>query len=140
MADQYDPRLVAVIVNGRQIVGFAEGTFIEGERNTERYSADVGAKGEVTFVRSADDTGTITITLKHNSPSNPYLYELWRQQDDPSAEPITILVQDRNFDGDVGIGGSECKIVNLPAFSRGDEIEDAEWEFLVADYEAAFNI
>src|SRR5690606_26435867 len=85
-------------------------------------------------------TGTITITLKHNSPSNSYLYELWRQQDDPSAEPITILVQDRHFDGDVSIGGSERKIVNLPAFSRGDEMEDAEWEFLVADYEAACNI
>jgi len=57
MADLYDPRNVAVIVNGREIVGFAEGTFIEAERSTERYSADVGAKGEVTFVRSADDTG-----------------------------------------------------------------------------------
>lgn len=140
MADQYDPRNVAVIVNGVEIVGFADGTFIEGERSTERYSADVGAKGDVTFVRSADDTGTITITLKHNSPSNAHLLELWRQQDDPNAEPITILVQDRNFDGDVGVSGSQCKIVNLPAFSRGDEVEDSEWQFLVADYEAAFNV
>src|SRR5690606_1278462 len=140
MADQYDHRFVAVIVNGRQIVGFAEGTFVEGERNTERYSADVGAKGEVTRVRTADDTGNITITLKHNSPSNSYLYELWRQQANPSAEPITILVPDRNFDRDVSIGRSQCKIVNLPAISRGDEVEDAEWEFLVADYDAAFNI
>ncbi len=140
MADLYDPRNVAVIINGREIVGFAEGTFIEGERTTERYSADVGAKGEVTFVRSADDTGTITITLKHNSPSNSYLHELWRQQDELGAEPITILVQDRNFDGDVSVSGSECKIVNLPAFARGDDVEDTEWEFLLANYESAFNV
>lgn len=140
MADLYDPRNVAVIVNGREIVGFAEGTFIEAERSTERYSPDVGAKGEVTFVRSADDTGTVTITLKHNSPSNAFLHELWRQQDDPTAEPITILVQDRNFDGDVSVSGSECKIVNLPPFSRGDEVEDAEWQFLLANYESAFNV
>jgi len=140
MADLYDPRNVAVIVNGREIVGFAEGTFIEAERSTERYSADVGAKGEVTFVRSADDTGTLTITLKHNSPSNAFLYQLWQQQDNPNAEPITILVQDRNFNGDVSVSGSECKIVNLPPFSRGDEVEDAEWQFLLANYESAFNV
>jgi len=140
MADLYDPRNVAVIVNGREIVGFAEGTFIEAERSTERYSADVGAKGEVTFVRSADDTGTVTITLKHNSPSNAFLYQLWQQQDNPNAEPITILVQDRNFNGDVSVSGSECKIVNLPPFSRGDEVEDAEWQFLLANYESAFNV
>jgi len=140
MADLYDPRNVAVIVNGREIVGFAEGTFIEAERSTERYSADVGAKGEVTFVRSADDTGTVTITLKHNSPSNAFLHQLWQQQDNPNAEPITILVQDRNFDDDVSVSGSECKIVNLPPFSRGDEVEDAEWQFLLANYESAFNV
>jgi len=139
MADQYDPRNVAVIVNGQEIVGFAEGTFIEAERSTERWSADVGAKGEVTFVRSADDTGTVTITLKHNSPSNSHLYELFQQQDEQGAAPITISIQDRNFDGDVSVSGSECKIVNPPTFSRGDEIEDAEWQFLVADYQAVFD-
>lgn len=140
MADQYDPRNVAVIVNGREIVGFADGTFIEAERSTERWSSDVGAKGEVTFVRSADDTGTITITLKHNSPSNGYLYQLFQQQDEAGAEPIAISIQDRNFDGDVSVSGSECKIVNTPTFSRGDEVEDSEWQFLVADYQAAFSI
>lgn len=140
MATQYDPRQVAVIVSGREIVGFAEGTFIEAERSTERWSADVGAKGDVTFVRSADDTGTVTITLKHDSPSNAYLHELWRQQDEPGAESITISIQDRNFDGDVGVSGSECKIVNLPPFTRGDEVEDAEWQFLLEDYDSAFNV
>ena len=140
MATQYDPRQVAVIVSGRELVGFAEGTFIEAERSTERWSADVGAKGDVTFVRSADDTGTITVTLKHDSPSNAFLHELWRRQDDPTSEPITISVQDRNFNGDVSVSGSECKIQNLPTFSRGDEVEDVEWVFLVADYDAAFNV
>lgn len=140
MADQYDPRKVAVIVNGREIVGFAEGTFIEGALSSERWSADVGAKGEVTFVRNADPTGTITITLKHNSPSNGFLHELFKQQDEEGAEPITISVQDRNFEQDVGLSGSECRIIKWPDFSRGDEIEDAEWEFLVADYESAFRV
>lgn len=138
MADLYDPRLVAVYVNGREIVGFAEGTFIEGERATERYGEpDVGAKGEVTWVRSANDTGIVTLTLKHNSASNGYLTNLFKRQDEPGFE-ITISVVDRNFDGDVGIGGSNCKIANLPTFSRGAEVENVEWVFRVADYDAVF--
>lgn len=138
MADMYDPRQVAVIVNGREIVGFAEGTFVTGERSTDRYGEpDVGAKGEVTWVRSADDTGTITITLKHNSASNAYLHQLFQQQDEPGGE-VTVSVVDRNFDGDVSVGGSDARIANLPSFSRGAEVEDVEWVIRVADYSAAF--
>lgn len=138
MADMYDPRQVAVIVNGQELVGFADGTFIQGERSNERYGEPhVGAKGEVTFVRNADDTGTITVTLKHNSASNAFLMQLWREQDEDGTE-LTVSVIDRNFDNDVSVGGSQAKIANLPAFSRGDEVEDVEWVFRVADYDAAF--
>ena len=138
MADQYDPRQVAVFINGQEIVGFAGGTFITAERSAERYGEpDVGAKGEVTWVRSADDTGTITLTLKHNSVSNAYLTELFREQDEPGAE-ITISVVDRNFEGDVSVGGSDCRIANLPPFTRGAEVETIEWVIRVADYDAVF--
>lgn len=139
MTDQHDARNVAVLVNGTEIVGFSEDTFVEGEQNEERWSPHVGAKGEVTWVRNSDNTGTIKISLKHNSPSNGFLHQLYKQQDEPGAEPITVSVQDRNFDGDVGISGSEAKIVKVPDFARGPEVEDSEWEFSVADYESAFN-
>lgn len=140
MADLHDPRDVVVTVNGTEIVGFSEGTFVEGEQNEERFGTHVGAKGEVTWVRNADATGKITVTLKHNSPSNSLLHDLFKQQDEASAEPISIAVQDRNFDGDVSVSGSEAKIIKLPNFARGAEVEDVEWEFLVADYEAAFAV
>lgn len=136
MATNYDPRKVAVLANGIEIVGFAEGTFIEAERSVARWEPHVGAKGEVTMVRSANDTGTIKLTLKHNSPSNAYLSQLWKLQDLPGAE-ISIVVSDRNFIADVSASGSDAKIANLPAFARGDEVEDAEWEFVVADYTQA---
>ncbi|NMB25456.1 MAG: DUF3277 family protein [Firmicutes bacterium] len=138
MADLHDPREVIVTVNGTEIVGFAEGTFVEGEQNEERFATHVGAKGEVTWVRNADDTGLITLTLKHNSPSNAYLHEQYKSQDEDGAE-ISISVQDRNFDGDVSVSGSEAKIAKLPNFARGAEVEEVEWEFLVADYESIFS-
>lgn len=138
MADLHDPRNVVVTVNGTEIVGFADGTFVEGEQNEERFAQHVGAKGEVTWVRNADATGKITLTLKHNSPSNAFLHDLFKQQDEAGAEPLSVSVQDRNFEGDVSASGSEAKIIKLPGFTRGAEVEDVEWEFLVADYESAF--
>lgn len=137
MAETYDPRQVAVFIDGQEIVGFAEGTMISVERSNPRWSADVGAKGEATAVRSADDTATATITLKHNSVSNQLLHQLWADQDEP-GRTISFSVVDRNFDGDVSAGGSDCKIVNLPPFTRGAEIESVEWEILIFDYNAAF--
>ena len=137
MADQYDPRQVAVFVDGQEIVGFAEGTMISVERSNPRWSADVGAKGEATAVRSADDTATATITLKHNSVSNQLLHQLWAEQDEPGRQ-ISFSVTDRNFDGNVSVSGSDCKIMNLPTFTRGAEVESVEWEILIFDYNAAF--
>lgn len=137
--DTYDPRNVIVTVNGTEIVGFAEGSMVEGEKREDRYSAHVGAKGEVTFGRSADDTGVVKITLKHNSPSNGFLMDVYKEQDEPDTF-VTVAVQDRNFDGEVGLSGSQAKIVKAPNFVRGAEVEDTEWEFLVADYEAAFSV
>lgn len=138
MADLYDPRNVAVIVNGQEIVGFAEGTFIRGERAAERYpEPHVGAKGEVTWVRNGNNTGTVTITLKHNSASNAFLTSLFKEQDQPGTQ-ITISVQDRNFDGDVSISGSDCRIANVPPWERGAEVGSVEWVIRVADFDAAF--
>ena len=94
-------------------------------------------RGEATAVRSADDTATATITLKHNSVSNQLLHQLWAEQDEPGRQ-ISFSVTDRNFDGNVSVSGSDCKIVNLPTFTRGAEVESVEWEILIFDYNAAF--
>lgn len=132
-ARQYDPREVAVVIDGHTVVGFADGTFIEAEKNEDEVSMDVGAQGDVTFVHSADNTGTITVTLKHNSPSNAKLFELRKNK-----EPFSIRISDRNFEGDVSVGGSQAMIQKAPAFSRGDSIEDTEWSLLVADWDQVF--
>ncbi|NLU42208.1 MAG: DUF3277 domain-containing protein [Firmicutes bacterium] len=131
---QYDPRDVAVVIDGHTVVGFADGTFIEAEKNEDDVSADVGAQGDVTFVFSADNTGTITMTLKHNSPSLTKVMELRNKR-----EPFSIRITDRNFEGDVSVGGSQAMIQKAPPFSRGDSVEDVEVAILVADWDQVFN-
>jgi|GEM_PF-404983 len=130
---QYDPRDVAVVVDGHTVVGFADGTFVEAEKNEDEVTMDVGAQGDVTFVDAADNTGTITLTLKHNSPSIAKFMELRK-----SKEPFSIRITDRNFQGDVSVGGSQARIQKAPAFSRGDNVEDVEIVILVADWDQVF--
>ena len=131
----YDPKKVNVIVGGVVITGFADGEMVVGERNTEKRTQVVGAKGEVDIVQSADNTGKITITLKHTSPSNHVLKGLYK-----SSTQFPVVVVDSNIKGDVGMAGSLCSIENLPNFERGDDISNNEWVLLVDDYEMSFEI
>lgn len=132
---QYDPKKVNITVDGFVVTGYAEDTFISGERNTEKRSLTVGADGNPDVNKSADDTGTVSITLKANSPANAKLKELYKQDD-----PFNFLCIDQNMNGDVGISGSECVVENLPNFEKAAELGETEWSLLVFDYENAFDV
>lgn len=129
----YDPTKVQVVVNGFTVTGFAEGSMISVSRNTDKREMDVGADGTVDFIESADDTAIMNITLKHGSPANQKLQELY-----DSGEEFTVAVVDQNFDGDVGHSGSRCKVGNLADDERTDSMAEREWPILIADHEAAF--
>jgi len=125
---KYDPKEVQVIIDGAILTGFADGTFVTASREEERYEEYVGAHGEVTRSKNANPLGTITVTLKHTSPSNQLLGRLARRD---ALFPIRVV--DRN-DGST-VGGSDAWLVNPADYERGDETEEREWEIRVADYE-----
>ena len=134
MANDYDPTEVFVIVDGHIVTGFAEGSMISAERLEDKVELDTGAQGEQTFVINANDGGEMTITLKHNSPSLEKLKSLYNQ-----GAKFPVNVEDQNFDGDVGAGGSEAMISNPGAFERSDDVSDKEINLLIADYEEVFS-
>lgn len=135
MGTTYNPKKIEVIVDGISMVGFAEDSIVEAERMEDKREMVVGAKGDVDFIENADDSGTVTITLKHNSPSNAILKDLY-----DSGKVFDFAVVDQNFRRDVGVAGSRCKVASTPTFARGDSISDREWTLLVADYEEAFGV
>jgi len=135
MAVNYDPTKVKVVVDDYVMTGFAEGSMVTVSRMTEKRSSHVGAQGEVTFVKSADDRAEVTITLKHTSPTNAKLMSLYK-----SDEEFNFSVIDQNFKGDVGGTGSRCVIKNTPDFERGNELSENEWVLIVADYEEALQL
>jgi len=73
----YDPKKKNVSASGYNITGWAEGTFIKIARTTkEKFKKHVGATGEVSRTKVADNSGTVTLTLKQTSPANAFLFGL----------------------------------------------------------------
>jgi hypothetical protein len=69
----YDPKKVILTLGGVPIGGYADGTFVQVDPNSETWTRKVGADGEVSRSLSNDNTHTIQITLKQMSLSNAYL-------------------------------------------------------------------
>ncbi|PWU04930.1 MAG: DUF3277 domain-containing protein, partial [Verrucomicrobia bacterium] len=69
----YDPKNIICTINGAQISGYTEATFIEVVRDSPTWTKVVGADGLVTRGKTNDFSGTLTLTLKQSSPSNDVL-------------------------------------------------------------------
>lgn len=126
-ANSYDPTKVNLFAKDHRTVGFAEGTMISGSRSTDKQSMNVGSKGEVTFVQTGDDTGTVEITLKHNSASLSYYKRLF-----DTGEKFPITANDIT-DGS-RMGGTEAKVMSMGNYDRGDDVSDKTITIGIADY------
>jgi len=134
MSQTYDPTKVQAIVDGWVLNGYAEGSMITVSPMSDKRSTYVGAQGEVTVIKSADNRAEVTITLKHTSPSNHKLRQLYN-----SDETFGFGVFDMNFDGAVGGSGAEAVVTSAPDFERGNEVSENEWTLVVFNYEEVFD-
>lgn len=128
--DVFDFKNASVIVNGTFLTGFMDGTAIQAEKNEDNKVPHVGADGGVTFSNSADDTGTITVTLKQTSPSLPALIALSKSK--TAVFPVSVVDANTNK---MRVGGSQAVILKTPAAEWGSEIAGVEVQFYVADYD-----
>lgn len=90
----YDPKKVVCIVGGAIITGYADGTFINCERNVDTFSRAVGADGETTRIRSNDKSGKITITLQAASDSNAIMSGFALADELSNRGVVPVLIQD----------------------------------------------
>lgn len=130
MANTFDPKKTSVIVDGKFITGFMDGTFIVSEKNEDNVIAHVGSQGDVTYTESADDTGMITLTLKQTSTSLPILQKLAKEKRSFAANVV-----DAN-DGKFKSGGTQCRILKTPSREFGSEVSGVEVQIHVSDYSA----
>lgn len=129
MKRTYDPKDVNVVVDGTIITGFAEGTMVTTEKDEDDFTVTYGAQGDYSVAESHNTLGTITLTLKHNSPSLPFLRSLRNRR-----AFFPVYVTDANDDSEVKAGGSDARVLKAPGFERGNETTETEVEIKVFDY------
>lgn len=95
---KHDPALVNLQVGSMTGTAYAEGTFIEVEREVDAASKTVGADGEVTLVVSNNTSGTIKATFQQASPMNDYLSSLADalERKDFATAIIPVTMKDTN--------------------------------------------
>lgn len=128
MPQSYDPKLIVIIYGGMILSGYADGTFGAAKRASDKMTPVVSSDGKVTVVRSADDSGEITITLQASSLSNDYLSAKAVVQALPGplvAEPLFI----KDLLGTTLISAAQAWIKKVPDVEFGKELSNREWVF-----------
>lgn len=125
MPFQYDPTKVVPVYYGNILSGFADGAFASAKRNTDKMTAYVGSDGQVTIVKSADDTGEITITLAQSSASNDILTAIANQQEIGPIVSGPFMLKD--LLGTTLISAQNAWIKKRPDVEFGKEVSTREW-------------
>ncbi|MGL5190544.1 MAG: phage structural protein [Cetobacterium sp.] len=129
----YDPTKVKIYAGGILLKDFGEDTFIKVSRTVPMRSQKVGADGNLTINRSANNTGMMEITVMNNSASNSVLKTLALLD-----EGFPVAVVDLNFAGDLGASSIYAWVENTPDFERAAEVGECTWPIIVANVDLVF--
>lgn len=104
------------------VTGFANGSTIDAEKKSDKYTPHTGAKGDTSYAKNNDNSGTIKFKVKMDSPSNKVLNTLVQND-----ETFTAQIVDANNSSKGKAGGSNCVVMKGSNFVRGAAIQDQEW-------------
>ena len=85
---------VRIIVGGVPISGLADGTFVSVARDEQAFTKVTGADGTTSRAKSANRSGSITLTLSQTSPSNDVLSALAVADEETGAGVVPVLIKD----------------------------------------------
>lgn len=128
----YDPNRVIVIVDDIPVIGFQDGESIVVERNEDFSNETVGIKGEVSRAINRNSTGTLTLTLQHNSPSVAQFEAMMRGGEggiDDFPPVIKISVYDAS--SAEAFSSSYAWLKTDASHSWSDEIGSREYTFFL---------
>lgn len=121
----YDPKLVAVIVGGVPIQGFADGDMISVEFQEDSWEHLAGADGEEMRVRKNDARAEMTITLLQSSESNTWLAGLQLADEATGKAAFPVLFKDNN--GATLMAAESAWVKKTPGITRGKSASNVEW-------------
>lgn len=134
MSKTYDPNLYDVIFAGIRLnEGTADGQFIQQTGNAPGFSKKIGGDGTVTRSRSADRSGSVTVTLMQSSAINDALSAI-HSADLKAANGSgvgSLLIQDRN--GSTVLQAAKAWISDDPDMTLELEATTRAWVIDYAD-------
>lgn len=134
MARMWDPLEVQLTVSGTVnnqdgvVTGFAEDSMIRTEKNEDNIIPYVGIRGDATIAKNADDSGTITVNLAHNSP---WVYKFARIAG--AKEAFKVSVTNRNLGG-LGLRSTDGFVIKSPDTVVNKEVEEVEVQIWIENY------
>lgn len=122
----YDPQKVTVqcvhpVVGPHKCRAFGDDNMVEAAYNTDFGSVFVSTDGEGRHIKSADRSGTITIPVADNSPTNEYFTAVVA-----AGEPMAVTVTDKSSKADLFFAGS-VSLKTMPNMSKGRDNTVNEW-------------
>lgn len=123
----YNPDDVVLVLGAIIVTGYADGTFVNVERNEDSFSLTVGSDGEACRARTNNRSGRITFTLGQWSESNALLAALVTlDEESPNGDGIVpALVKDNS--GTSLHTAEKAWIVKPAASANSREPENREW-------------
>ncbi len=94
MVKTFDPALFSMIVGGKIMSGFGDGTFIKLTMNEQAFSLKVGVDGEGTRAKSNNRSGRFEITLMQSSQSNDDLSAFATADQLSNSGAVPVLMKD----------------------------------------------
>lgn len=127
MAKTYNPKRVQLAIGPHIVTGFADGTFIQVDRNADQFQVVVGADGEAARAASADKSGTVTVTLMQTSASNDFLSAALNTDELTNLNTMPLLMKD--ISGRTLVQAAEGWVKKYATIEMGKEIVSREWVF-----------
>ena len=135
MTTNYDPRAVSAAFLGKDIRGFADGTFLEVTPSADLMSYSVGAQGDVAGSVIANNTATVSFTVQQHSEINTWLNGLIQAAKESGGQwPEGAFVIKDKFAPTIPVLRA-CKLYRRPTHTWATEQTNVTWELFAEDYD-----
>lgn len=125
MIATYDPKQVDCIFGPVLTEGYADGQFILAARDNPMWTSGTGSDGSGWRAKSNDKSGTVTLTLLQESPSNDELTAIAQADEQAGAGVFPLLIKDRS--GRTLCGADSAWIEKFPDSSFERDNSNRVW-------------
>lgn len=116
----------------------AEGAFVTVAKASDAFTSKVGGDGNVTRQATNNKLATVTLRLAKKSPSNTALGALHTVDTNTTNGAGVYPLMIKDVAGTTLHGGFSAWIKKQPDDTFGQEADEREWTFEVAQLESAF--